>query len=172
MSRPYREQGYDIVAAQGSQGGYCYKGKGCPEPESLNCEPDIIETQCVVCHKTENYSGMKQCQKKIIKSNVCKDGQTKETQNCKYGYELGDKTECGEQCYTCKVCPSGYSTGSKGNCYEVEIGADGVTKCYKDVNCCANENRAFSATKPTPEENFEISAARGAQGGYCYQVKK
>ncbi len=172
QSRPHPEKGYDIVSAQGSQGGYCYKDKNCPEPENIACEENIIETQCAVCQKTNNYSGLTQCQKRITKSNVCRDGQTKEKENCKYGYVPSEKTECGEQCYTCKVCPRGYSIGVKANCYEVEAGADGVSTCYKEIKCCESEDRAFSPTKPTPENNFDFVPARGVQGGYCYRIKK
>lgn len=171
-TRPRMEKGYDVVEAQGSQGGYCYKEKACPDSETLECKEDIRETHCVSCQKTENYSGLTQCQKKIIKSNICGSGQAKDTKECIYGYELGDTTECGEQCYACKVCPTGYSTGTNAVCYETKAGLDGVTTCYKDVKCCFGEDKAYSLVRPKSDENLEITAANGAQGGYCYRMKK
>ena len=172
MTKPSAEKGYDIIMAQGSQGGYCYKGKNCPETETIACEENIIETQCVICEKTDNYSGTAQCQKKMIKSNICPSGQTKEPQECPYGYELEGKTECGEQCYGCKVCPDGYSTGTTATCYDMIIGMDKITKCYKETACCNGIERAYNTTKPEPEERFDIIKADGVQGGYCYKIKK
>ncbi|MBR1825722.1 MAG: hypothetical protein IJ770_03955 [Alphaproteobacteria bacterium] len=104
MRKPEIIAGYDIKDAQGVQGGYCQREKVCPENETTVCTESLNDTQCVVCNPSGNYSASAQCFAAVEKSNICAADLVKNPQDCEYGAELGQATECGAPCYKCKIC--------------------------------------------------------------------
>ena len=187
-NKPEVEAGYEIMPAQGTQGGYCLKEKNCPENEVTLCTESKSDTQCVVCNPTGNYSAAAPCYAAVQKSDICAQDTVKNPEDCEYGTKAAEPTECGTSCYKCKVCTpadcSDYTLAKKPRTAETSYDVCDAGckqplkyKCkvgyeYRDGGCFEPCPADYPYSGKCPSGMVGKDTYTTSDGGYCFDCGK